>query len=259
VPTRHPGRVAPTALAGAGPDGGMYMDESRWERYGAASGVVFVALLVVATFVVPAPPHIDAATSKIMRYVTSHRRAILTSQMLAMLAIVTFIWFLGHLRHVLHRAEGGAEALSPIVFASGLALAGAAVVSVLPMTVLVLMRDSPDGLTNSAVVRALWDTGQALGPVLAILAGLFVATAALAMVRRELLAPALGWVGLAVAAGNVTTGIAGFYVTSYVRAWAIVGIVAFLAFAAWILVSSAVMIRQPEVERATTREPVFVT
>jgi hypothetical protein len=237
----------------------MHMDESRWERYGAASGVVFVVLLVAATFVVPAPPHIDAPTAKIVRYITNHRQAILTSQMLGTLAVLSFVWFLGHLRHVLQRAEGGAEALSPIVYASGLVLASAAVVSVLPLTVLVFMRDSAERLGNPAVVRALWDTNQALFPLLGVLVALFVGTAAVAMVRRELLAPALGWAGMAVAAANMTVGIAGFYVTSYVKAWTIVGLVSFLAFAAWILVSSAVMIRQPEVERATTREPVFVS
>jgi len=187
-----------------------------------------------------------------------HRRAILTSQMLGTLAVVAFVWFLGHLRHVLQRAEGGAEALSPIVFASGLALVSTAIVSALPMTVLVFMRDSADGLANSAVVRALWDTNQVLFALLGVLVALFVGTAAVAMVRRELLAPALGWAGLAVAAANMTAGIAGFYVTSYVKAWTIVGFVSFLTFAAWILVSSAVMIRQPEVSRATAREPVFV-
>jgi len=234
------------------------MDESRWERYGAASGVIFIVLLVAATFMVPQPPHIDATTAKIARYVSSHRRAILTSQMLGTLAVVAFVWFLGHIRHVLQRAEGGAEALSPIVFASGLALVSTAIVSALPMTVLVFMRDSADGLANSAVVRALWDTNQVLFALLGVLVALFVGTAAVAMVRRELLAPALGWAGLAVAAANMTAGIAGFYVTSYVKAWTIVGFVSFLTFAAWILVSSAVMIRQPEVSRATAREPVFV-
>ena len=58
----------------------MHMDESRWERFGAASGVIFIVLLVAATFMVPQPPHIDATTAKIARYVSSHRRAILTSQ-----------------------------------------------------------------------------------------------------------------------------------------------------------------------------------
>src|SRR5438445_4768533 len=231
----------------------MHMDETRWERYGAASGVVFVALLVVATFIVPTPPHIDAPTAKIVRYVSNHRRAILTSQMLGVMAVLAFVWFLGHLRHVLQRAEGGAEALSPIVYAAGLLTASVAVISALPLTALVYMRDSADGLGNSAVVRALWDTSQGLGTILAVLAALFVATAATAMVRRELLAPVLGWAGLAVGAALMTVGIAGLYVTNYVRAWTIVGMVSFLAFAAWILVSSAVMIRQPEVDRATTR------
>src|SRR5438477_11977484 len=152
----------------------MYMDESRWERYGAASGVVFVALLVVATFVVPAPPHIDAATSKIMRYVTSHRRAILTSQMLAMLAIVTFIWFLGHLRHVLHRAEGGAEALSPIVFASGAALAAVGALSGLPTAVLGFMGKNPADLT-AANVRMLFDAGMLAQGMVAMMSAVFLA------------------------------------------------------------------------------------
>ena len=41
------------------------MDESVWERYGAAAGVAFVILLVLSFFIAPQPPHVDATARKI--------------------------------------------------------------------------------------------------------------------------------------------------------------------------------------------------
>src|SRR5438094_583898 len=102
---------------------GFRMNESVWERYGAAAGIIFVALVVVSVFIAPAPPHVDASARKVASYFSDHRRTILTAQMLGAFGVVFFVWFVGHLRHVLQRAEGGSEALSPVVYGSGMVLA----------------------------------------------------------------------------------------------------------------------------------------
>src|SRR3989442_266449 len=94
----------------------MPMSERQWERAGSASGVGFVAAMIVSVFMVPAPPHINASTTEILDYVTSHRTSLLSSALVGALAGVLFLVFLGHLRHVLQRSEGGVQALSPIVY-----------------------------------------------------------------------------------------------------------------------------------------------
>src|SRR5947208_3006477 len=159
-----------------------------WERYGAAAGIIFAVLLVVSFFLAPQPPHIDATTQKIAAYFAGHRRAILTEQVFGTFAVVFFVWFLGHLRHVLQRAEGGAEALSPIVFGAGIALAGAGALAALPVATLAFAAHRPEFIGDAGLVRAFYDMYLMVGNVLLIMCGLFVAATAAAMVRGEIVA-----------------------------------------------------------------------
>ena len=55
------------------------MDERRWERIGAASGIVAALFLIVPGFTAPPPPHVDASVTKWVSYVADHRRALLAS------------------------------------------------------------------------------------------------------------------------------------------------------------------------------------
>src|SRR6478736_963196 len=108
------------------------MDENRWERYGAAAGVAFAVLVLISFFMLPSPPHVNASFRKIGDFYANHRKAVLTSNVLGTFGALAFIWFLGHLRHVLNRAEGGVEALSPIVYGAGVVGAVVAMLSCLP-------------------------------------------------------------------------------------------------------------------------------
>jgi hypothetical protein len=96
------------------------LSERQWERLGAASGIGFVAAMIVSVFLAPPPPHIDASTAQILDYITRHRGALLGALVVGALAGALFLVFLGHLRHVLGRSERGAGALSPIVYGAGL-------------------------------------------------------------------------------------------------------------------------------------------
>ena len=235
------------------------MDENRWERYGAAAGIAFAVLVLISFFMVPSPPHVNASSVKIGDYYTNHRNTILTANLLAAFGALAFIWFLGHLRHVLNRAEGGVEALSPIVYGAGMATVVVAIVGALPATVLAFSSHEAAINSNPGIVRVLYDMNTIMYSLLLLTAGLFAVAAAFAMVRKELVGPWLGWVGMAVAILAWASGIAGFYVTTYSGFWTGFGIVATLAFVAWVLAASVVMLRRPEVERAAAAawEPVF--
>src|SRR4051794_26262216 len=104
------------------------MSERQWERLGAAAGVAFVVAVLVSVFMVPTPPHLNDTAQQIRAYYLDHTNALLASGLVGMAAAVFFVWFIGHLRHVMNRAEAGAEAFSPVVFGSGIALATTAVV-----------------------------------------------------------------------------------------------------------------------------------
>src|SRR4051812_22500254 len=150
------------------------MDESRWERYGAGAGVVFVVLLVVSGFIAPSMPHIDDSAAKINAYYADHTRAILTGGVLGLFAAVFFLWFVSHLRHVTSRAEGGAEPVSPLVYASGAVLAAVATLQGLPGMTLAYMAHRGD-VVAAGTPRMLFDMAWMGNNFTAVLAGLFLA------------------------------------------------------------------------------------
>jgi hypothetical protein len=91
------------------------MNETQWERYGAASGFAMVAFGAAATVFERAP--VTAADF------AANRTALLTQSMLFLLGAAASLWFLGSLRTYLLRFEGGTGRLAAVVFGSGIAWA----------------------------------------------------------------------------------------------------------------------------------------
>jgi len=236
------------------------MSERQWERAGAATGVGFVAAMIVSVFMVPAPPHIDASTTEILDYVTSHRTGLLSSAVVGALAGVLFLVFLGHLRHVLQRSESGAEALSPIVYGAGLTTVAVAFICTLPLAALAFGGDS-EVASNGGVVRLLWDLNALGTATIMIVLALFVAALSLAMIVREIQAPILGWLGLPIAVVLAVAGGAGFYNSNHEAFWYGLNYVALLGFAAFILVVSVQGLISPAGEPRTVRtsQPIPTT
>jgi len=213
------------------------MSERQWERLGSATGIGFVTAMIVSVFMVPAPPHIDASTTSILDYVTSHRTGLLSSAVVGAVAGILFLLFLGHLRHVLQRSESGVEALSPIIYGAGLTTVAVAFVCTLPLTALAFGGNT-EVATNGGVVRLLWDLNALGTATIMIVLALFVAATSLALILRELQAPILGWLGLPIAAVLAVAGAAGFYNSNHEAFWYGLNYVALLAFAAFVLAVS---------------------
>jgi hypothetical protein len=230
------------------------MSERQWERLGSATGIGFVAAMIASVFMVPAPPHIDASTTKILDYVTSHRTALLSSAVVGAAAGVLFLVFLGHLRHVLQRSGSGAEALSPIVYGAGLTTVAVAFISALPLATLAFGGDS-ELASNSGVVRLLWDLNALGTATMMIVIALFVAALSLAMIVREMRAPVLGWLGLPIAIVLATGGAAGFYNSHHEAFWYGLNYVGLLAFAAFVLAVAVEGLIAPAGETRTLRMP----
>ena len=228
------------------------MSERQWERLGSITGIGFVAAMILSVFMAPTPPHIDASTSKILDYVTTHRTAILGATVVGALAGLLFIVFLGHLRQLLQRSEGGAEALSPIVYGAGLTLVATAFACQLPLAALAFAGDSPDVAGNAGVIRLLWDLNALGMATIMIVAALFIAVTSVAMLLREIGATAIGWVGLPIAAVNAAAGVAAFYNSSYQSFWNGLNYVGLVAFAIYIL---AVAVDHLMVPAATREAP----
>lgn len=227
------------------------MNETTWERYGAASGLAFVVLFMLSVFIVPMPPHIDASTGSIAAYFSSHAKALLLTEVLTAFSTMAFLWFLGHLRHVMQRAESGHEELSPIVMVSGVALAGFALMSSMPSAIMAFMAHRGDVLAGNSV-RMLWDWGQVGGAFVTMALGLFLMVGSMAMVRKEMVASWLGWAGMVLAVLCWIDGIILFFQQTYSSFDNALGMVALIGFAVWMAVASITMLQRPEVVRHAT-------
>lgn len=105
------------------------LGEAKWERFGAATGILFVVLLVVSVFMVPTPPDVNASAQTISTYYSDHRTAVMLSMYVGGLAAVAFLWFLGSLYQTLRRAEGEHARLSIVCLGGGICIAAVALAS----------------------------------------------------------------------------------------------------------------------------------
>ncbi len=171
------------------------MTEDRYARYGAATGIVFVVLLVVAFFIVtPKPPDLDAPADEFALYFDDHQDAINTAVLLGTLALLAFLWFVGTLVSAL-RVGTGSPRLPTIAF-------GGAIVAVTSglagLTAIAVAAHRPTEVTPE-VTRMLNDTFVlAAVPGIAGVAALFGAIA-LMVFRSDLLPAWVGWLAGATA------------------------------------------------------------
>lgn len=225
------------------------MTERTWERYGAATGIGFGILLLVAIFAAPQPPHIDASTGKIVSYYTDHRNAVVFAQLMGVFAAVAAVLFIAHLRHVFDRVENGIEGLSTVIYAAGLAAVAASLLAGIAQTTLAFMTAQPNSLDTVGATRALYDMVALSNGVTSVFAALFIGAVGLGMVRGEAATSWLGWFAALDAVAMLVAGVGALTVSSYSTAWTVVGFVAILGFAAWVITAGAEMIRHPEVEQ----------
>ena len=100
------------------------MDEHRYAKYGAATGIVFVIFLIVGFLIVfPQPPDTDASATEWANYFTDHQDAVRAALTIVGVGTFFFLWFLGSLRSALTSAEGGTGRLASIAYGAGLVAA----------------------------------------------------------------------------------------------------------------------------------------
>jgi hypothetical protein len=180
------------------------MSEDRYAKYGAATGIVFVVLVVVGFLIVtPSPPDLDAPVDEWSSYFTDHQDAINTGVVLISVSLFFFIWFLGSLTSAL-RIAAGSPRLPSIAFGGGLVFAASLFIA---LTSVAIAAHRPDEVSPE-LTRALNDGGILAGvPGIAGLLALFGATA-LVILRGDLLPHWLGWLsGVAAVVQLLTFGV----------------------------------------------------
>src|SRR5215470_17566129 len=99
------------------------MDDTKWERFGALGGVVFVVLVVASIFVTGGNVSTTDSASKILKYFNDHAGGIKASAFLSILASLPIIWWAGSLWARLNRVGDRHNRLA-VIAVLGLLIAG---------------------------------------------------------------------------------------------------------------------------------------
>jgi hypothetical protein len=221
------------------------MNDQRFERVGALSGLAFFVLAVLSGFIYPQQPRVDAGPAKTLAWVQDHHTALQAGMIFDFFAAGVLLWFVGYLHRVLRRAEGDVESLSPIVLGAGIGVAITTAIAALPTVVLAFMDAQPGGLSDLSLVRMLGDLNTIFFSVTSIMTAVFLVGLGWAMLRGELGMRWLGWVAVVVAVFNAIAVWIGVTFSSYHgKAWLIIGWGAYVGFLIVMLILSVSMLRQ---------------
>ena len=218
-------------------------------RVGAATGLVFVVLSLLAGFVYPQQPRNDSPAATTMAWVHGHRVSLQVGMLFGLFAAGVLLWFVGILRNLFDEDDHRGHSLAPMVFGAGIAVALVSALAALPIALLAYMDAQPLGLTDQGVVRMLGDLNTVLFAASSIMTAVFLLALGLAFLRRELPAPSwLGWLSLIVAALNaVVVWVAVTFSTYHGKAWNGVGFGAFIGYLVVVLITSVLLMARPRV------------
>jgi hypothetical protein len=181
------------------------MDSDRHAKYGAATGVIAVVLILVGFNMFGSGiPDTDASGQAWSTFFTDHQSRIQLGLTIVSVGLFFFIWFLGSLRSAISAAEGGEGRLASIAYGGGL-------IGVVALLIGVAGGEAsafrPDQLDPN-LTRALNDFGTVAGaPGAAGFTALFAATAIAGYRLGALPAPIAGFSALAAITQPLALGV----------------------------------------------------
>jgi hypothetical protein len=180
------------------------MNEERYAKYGAATGIVFVALVVIGfLLILPKPPDLDSPAQDWTNYFTNHQSAVRSADVVLSIGLFFFIFFIGTVSTTL-RALFGNPRLPTIAFGGGLLAAASLMVTV--GTSLVAAQHANQ--VTPELTRTLNDIGVLLGVPGAAGIAAFFGAIAIVVLRTDSLPDWLGWLsGLTAVAQFLAMGV----------------------------------------------------
>ena len=171
------------------------MEKGSNARYGAATGILAVILILVGFFMFSSDiPDADAPAQQWQSFFVDHQDRIQTGLTLVGVGLFFFVWFLGSLRDAIAGAEGGGARLASIAHGGGLVATSALVAG---LTGYLAAAFHPQGV-DPGVTRALSDFGTlAAAPAAAGFTALFAAASVAGYRHGALPAPVAGISALA--------------------------------------------------------------
>jgi hypothetical protein len=220
------------------------MDDTRWERYGALGGVVFVVLVVASILATGGNVMASDSASKILKYFSDHQDGIKVSAFLSVLASVPIIWWAGSLWARLNRVGDRHNRLA-VIAVLGLLIAGVGNLTQTAVNAGVALERQSVGATTAKLFYVLSTTFGAGG--LVGIAVLVVATSVAAF-RLGAFPRWVGWLGLV---DGIVLLVAAASIATTSDAISTLGFVGFGLWAVWMIATSVVMYRATYTEPAT--------
>ncbi len=211
------------------------MDDRNWERWGALGGILFVVLVAVTAILPGYPPKTGDSAAKIADFIGDNGNKIRWAATTGGLAVIALFWWLGSVWRLMRRGEGGSPrlavtAIAGAVFAAAMATIGAVSLAVIPVI--------GTHTFGKSAIRYFYILSSNIAVATMFGAAAFVGAFSLLIIRRHVLPPILGWLGLVVA----VLGIVGGPVVSSTRdTFFYLALAGFVAFLAWIVIVSIVM------------------
>ena len=211
-----------------------------WERFGAVSGLLFMAA-VIASFTTPETPDGDDPTPQIVQAIADDRNSFILSAYLGLLASLFFIVFTAALWSRLRRAEPGSHGgASILTLLGGL---GSSIIIILANAGLLALVFAADEGREPEAVRALFELDETLFLGVGITSAAFYGGVALSSPATRSLPAWLYWPAAALA---VVFPLALIGVFSEEDEGGVLGGIFFIALLVnflWILATSILMVR----------------
>ena len=217
------------------------MSSPGWQRAAAVSGFVFVALFLIAFFVLQDfdfPPAGSASGEQIRAFFEREQVRMALSTVSYATAWTAFLVFIGGI-WASETAPDNVRRLERVATYAGVLVAGLALASVAIQAEILLADPTTDDATLVSQL-ALFDASNGLFGITPLLRAAFVGALSIVALRGDVFPRWLGYAGLLVAAINVLGGI------DYVipAKWSLTGdpLLDLVAFLGWILAASVVLI-----------------
>jgi hypothetical protein len=212
-------------------------------RTGGIAGALGAVLLVVAGLLTGTPPKTDEPTANVVAYLDDKRDALRWQVVLFAIAVILIVWFTASFAALMARTDGVSPLQAALPLAGVTAIFAIAFAGGAPLYALVWR--GPTG-SSPDLVRLVWDANN-LASSFVCIAGVIVFLASAALIMRSVVLPAwLAWLALVAAVVNAVGALAILFDTDQ-TAWApggfVPGLLALLAAAVWILLTSVTMIQ----------------
>lgn len=221
---------------------------NKWsvERWAASTGLAFAILLVVGNLLPGSPKKWNASAGDIQSYLQGKHKELLIGAVLFGVGYILFLWFLASFAGMFR--EAGQGRLATIVYGAGVATVGIAAIA----DGILVALEKLSYTTDPNTVRALYGVDVWLyGRIFWVLAALALASW-LATKRSKALPDWYAWLTLV---GSVVFLLAGIAVKSkgFFSISGGMGLIGFIVFAAWVALSSLLLVqRTGDAPAATT-------